>query len=59
MLKQPIFFILFLNMDLYVLPSMLFHLQLKQEAEAPWKLTTIKKNLNQIFEFILEQCVAK
>ena len=29
MLKQPNFFILFLNMDLYVLPSMLFHLKLK------------------------------
>ena len=29
MLKQPNFFILFLNMDLYVLQSMLFHLKLK------------------------------
>ena len=27
----------------------------KQEAEEAWKLTTIK---NQIFELILEQCIA-
>ena len=39
----------------------LFLFQIKQEAEAAWKLTIIKKKLytvNQIFELILEQCVA-
>ena len=33
----------------------------KQEAEAAWKLTTILRktwHVNQIFELILEQCVA-
>ena len=40
----------------------MLYLNTKQEAEAAWKLTTtvLRKtwHVNQIFELVLEQCVA-